>query len=242
MERREFLQTVLRAPLFAPLLSALPIDPDRGEISLISDQPQVDIPPLLRRLQSNVGHELRTFSFLNPDLCPNGMDLVLAKHGWRQVPPSFRADAAFSFHRLEQKTFPSLTLVTAGRIRDIRSWMSASGRYPKKAGLSASLLTIVSYPGSQAPKAAGKAVSLYKNGEKILQLPLGEDSIQKIPTNKGPLIVRVAGRRAWIEESPCRNKICVSTPPVFLAGERVICAPHHFLLEIQGPTVDTVIG
>ncbi len=33
------------------------------------------------------------------------------------------------------------------------------------------------------------------------------------------------------------------TPPVFLAGERIICAPNHFLLEIHGShSIDTVIG
>ena len=46
-----------------------------------------------------------------------------------------------------------------------------------------------------------------------------------------------------VDQSCCRNKICVATAPVALAGERIICAPNHFLLEIEGtPFVDTVIG
>jgi len=242
MERREFLQTFLRAPLFAPLLSALPMDGSQGGIYIISDHPQKDIPPLLKKLQSTSGSELRSFSFLNPDLCPKDMDVILARQGWRYAQLPLSADLTFSFHRLEQKTLPSLTLVKAGRIRDIRSWMHRPDRQSNKSGFPASLLTVVSFPGSQPPKAAGKTISLYKNGEKILQLPLSENITQKIPTKKGALIVRVAGRRAWIAESPCGNKICVSTPPVSLAGERIICAPHHFLLEIQGRAVDTVIG
>lgn len=33
------------------------------------------------------------------------------------------------------------------------------------------------------------------------------------------------------------------TPPVFLAGERIICAANYFLLEIHGShSIDTVIG
>lgn len=242
MERREFLQTVLRAPLFAPLLSALAIDPKKGEIYLISDQPQRDVPFLLGRLRSVVAQGLKTFSFLNPSLCPKGMDTALLKQGWTQVPLPLRADAAFSFHHLGQKTPPSLTLVREGRIHDIRSWISRLGPDSIKKGSPASLLTVVSFPDHQIPEAAGTRISLYKNGEKILQLPLDTNATQRVPTKEGPLIVRIAGRKARIVQSPCRNKICVSTPPVFLAGERIICAPHHFLLEIQGRTVDTVIG
>ncbi|MGD8534841.1 MAG: NusG domain II-containing protein, partial [Candidatus Aminicenantes bacterium] len=44
-------------------------------------------------------------------------------------------------------------------------------------------------------------------------------------------------------EASCHQKICLSHPPVSQAGERVICAPNNFLLEIQGTgLVDTVIG
>jgi hypothetical protein len=55
--------------------------------------------------------------------------------------------------------------------------------------------------------------------------------------------VRVESGSARVVESPCLHQICRNTPPISLSGERVICAPHHFLLEIQGPSgLDTVIG
>jgi hypothetical protein len=46
-----------------------------------------------------------------------------------------------------------------------------------------------------------------------------------------------------VVESPCRHQICRCTPPILVPGERIICAPNHLFLEIQGaPGLDTVIG
>jgi hypothetical protein len=111
-----------------------------------------------------------------------------------------------------------------------------------RAGSLASLLTTVTFSGKPASDVDGRLVSLFKDGHKIEQLPLVGRWTRCITTKKGPLTIRVNEGQAWVTESSCRHKICVSTRPVSKAGERIICAPNHFLLEIQGRRVDTVIG
>ncbi|MBN1225068.1 MAG: NusG domain II-containing protein [Candidatus Aminicenantes bacterium] len=242
MHRREFLQSLLAAPLSASQLPASPVDSKHGEIHLISDRPQVDIPPLFEHYQRSFGQEAKSFTCLNQD--PKSKELIraLKAQGWSHTARFEQAQVAFSFHRLEQKTLPSITFVKDGRIEDIRSWKY---RPPWQSLLNirpATLLTVASFIGRHPLGESGEAAVLYRNGQNILQLPLSESTTRKIPTKKGSLIIKVVDRRAWIHESSCRNKICISTPPVSLAGERIICAPNHFLMEIQGRAIDTAIG
>jgi len=111
-----------------------------------------------------------------------------------------------------------------------------------RAGSLASLLTIAAFAERPSPLKGGHSISLYKDGYPIEQRPLKGSWTRQISTKQGPITVRMHDGQAWIAESSCRHKICVSTPPISMAGERIICAPNHFLLEIQGRMVDTVIG
>jgi hypothetical protein len=104
-------------------------------------------------------------------------------------------------------------------------------------------LTLASFKKRKSGISAGEFVSIYKDGRRIEMFPLKESLSKSFRAGRDKITVRLEGGKAWVSESSCRHKICLSSPPVSLAGERIICAPNHFLLEIQGRhSIDTSIG
>jgi len=106
-----------------------------------------------------------------------------------------------------------------------------------------SWLTIASYNGRRVDPYQGASVSIYLEGQKVESISLEKNVFRKFQAERGNINVVVENGKAWVSDSSCRHKICFFTPPVSLAGERIICAPNHFFLEIQGSQyIDTVIG
>jgi hypothetical protein len=243
MNRRHFIQAILGTPLVTPLLFASHKAANNSQLYLISDQPQSYLYPLLEKIQDSSNPSQKTFVFLNPH--PNQEDLkrLLVNRGWSPALLPASADLAFSSSHLQHKASPSFSLVKNGKIRDIRTGkLTSLWQSMVKSGSLASLLTVAALAGKPLPLKNGHTIALYKNGYPIERHPFKGNWTRRIPTKHGPIIVRMHEGQAWIAASPCRHKICVSTPPVSKAGERIICAPSHFLLEIQGSEVDTVIG
>ena len=57
---------------------------------------------------------------------------------------------------------------------------------------------------------------------------------------KGPLgttVVRIHGNQAWVESSPCDNKICVSAGLLHRSGEFASCLPNKVLVMVKGSDV-----
>lgn len=245
MDRRRFLLTCLATvPALTP--SVLAADKTRygGELYLISDDPQDDLPALLREAEAFLPTgSRRAFTFLTPHPLEQRMRTRLAAFGWSPVPDRERANLTLSFSPLFQPARPSFTFVRDGRIWDIRSrgLRSLWDRMGRRSPLSATLTTAGFRP--DHGRARGEAAALYHQGRLKERIPLDRTGDRILPASNGRLVVRVSEGRARVLESPCRNKVCSSTPPVSLAGERIICAPNHFLLEIQGPGgLDAVIG
>ena len=79
----------------------------------------------------------------------------------------------------------------------------------------------------------GKEVVIKGQGfEKVYSL----NSNQKIKV-KGPLgytVVKIVDGKAWIENSPCREKICMKMGKISRVGQQVICVPNKVLVEVKG--------
>jgi hypothetical protein len=89
----------------------------------------------------------------------------------------------------------------------------------------------------------GKSISIFNQGKKTDSLSLDKNSIKSYRARQGRITVTVNNRRAWVTDSSCRHKICCLTPPISFAGERIICAPNRFLVEIDRTSlIDTSIG
>jgi hypothetical protein len=247
MERRDFFKIMLATPVLTPFI--LPSKKTRNELELflISEEPQMFLPLLLQQIQEyspNSPNEGRTFTFLNPHPRENGIKKTLSEKGWRFVHKPGSAHMILSFSPLLNKALPSFTLVRNGRIRDIRSrkvhsiWQEMNENHEPSSCLTiASLKTKISVP------SPGKFVSMYREEQKIETLSLEENGEKSFKTRGGRITVQIAGGKVWVTESSCRHKICLYSPPISLAGERIICAPNHFLLEIErSSAIDTVIG
>lgn len=54
---------------------------------------------------------------------------------------------------------------------------------------------------------------------------------------EGPLgitRVRIGEGEAWIEDSPCRDKLCVKMGKIKREGEQLICLPNRVVVELRG--------
>jgi len=244
MDRRGFFKTMLATPLLAPFLLASKTTQSDCELYLIADSPQMFIPYILEELQKYGVFTGRNFTLLNTHPREKDIRQVLSQKGWRYIQGPSRADLAVSFSCLRQNAFPSFTLVRKGEIWDIRSrklyslWKEMNeNRKPS------SCLTTASLKDRRAGLFAGESVSIFKDGHMIETVSLEENQSKSFPARKGKITVIVKDRKAWVSESSCSHKICLYTPPVSFAGERIICAPNHFLVEVQGRhSIDTVIG
>ena len=244
MDRRGFFKTILATPLITPLLLASKTKKKELELYLIADHPELFISSLLEELEQYTAGYGRNFTFLNPHPQESEMEQILSQKGWRYVQKPLQADLALSFSHLWQKALPSFTLVREGRICDIRSRKLYSiWRKMNESHNPSACLTIASFKNRQIKSFAGESVSIFKEGRKTKTISLKEDTSKSFRTNSGTIAVKIKDGKAWISGSSCPHKICLYSPPVSLAGERIICAPNHFLLEVQGShSVDTIIG
>jgi hypothetical protein len=245
MDRRSFFKsltaTVATVPALAPLLLASKETPSGLEIFVIADDPQRFLPELI--LQAGPAARGRFFaldSHPQTALTADG----LSRNGWFSAQTILEADFTLANRPLQAAAQPSFTVVKGGQVWDLRhSRLSPLWAKMTAGGQNSQLLTTVSFRHRLAPAQTGQRAALYRNGRLMARLPLDKNAKRSLETGKGLLTVAVEGLTARVDHSGCRNKICVATPPVALTGERIICAPNHFLLEIEGdPSVDTVIG
>jgi hypothetical protein len=244
MDRRDFIQKLITIPLLDPLLRISTGMTGDGELYLISEEPHTVLPRILRAMPFLQRNNRKRFAFLSPHPRQEGLRHILFRKGWVSSPSPDRAEMALSFSLLHNPVAPSFTYVKDGKIQDIRTpglfhvWQDMI-----RAHKPSSCLTTASFFSHKIPLFSGKFAAVYREGKKVEALPLERPLVRSYRTRAGRILVRVQDRKVWVVESSCRNKICCSVPSVSLSGERIICAPNHFFLEIQGArSVDTTIG
>lgn len=244
MDRRDFFKTALATPVLASLLLTSKKIKSDCDLYLITDDPQLFISLILEEVQKYVVKYGQNFTLLNPHPQGNSLRRILSQRDWIYVQKTYQADLTLSFTHLRHKALPSFTLVREGRIWDIRSRkLRTLWGEMNKNNKPSSCLTIASFKNSQSDPFSGEFVSVYKDGRKIDMISLQENFTKSFRAKGGKITLRVEDGIAWISESSCRHKICLYSPPVSLAGERIICVPNHFLLEIKGShSIDTAIG
>ena len=243
MDRRSFFRTILYTPLLTPFILNTKSKQKGFQFYVIADSPQFFLPTILQELQKYgmiLGHN---FNLLNLHPQEKALKRILAEQGWRLIPKSSQPDLSLSFCHLRHRALPSFTFIKEGKVWDLRSrklytlWKEMNRHSPS------SWLTIASFNAKRVDPYQGASVSIYLEGQKVESVSLEKNVFKKFQTERGNINVVVEKGRAWVSDSSCRHKICFFTPPVSLAGERIICAPNHFLLEIRGShCIDTVIG
>ncbi len=244
MDRRSFLNTILVSPVITSVLLATQKTGKNSELYLIADNPHDVIPLILNELSVYNIDPGKQFSFLTAHPQRDALSQALQRRGQALAADPQQADMTISFSLLQNQARPSFALIKNGRIWDVRTqkllrlWSTLNEHNPSTSGL-----TIVGFKQAKKREAQGQAVILFQNGRQIERVPLKGQKTEVLPGRLGDITLRIENGRAWISESSCRHQICRLSPPVSLTGERIICAPNHFLLEVQGGgSVDTVIG
>ncbi len=232
------------SPVLSSLFIGLKSIRTGGELFLINDTPHRFLPALLNELEKYALTKGRKFTFLNfsPQVQP--LQTALVHQGWKQISSPAAAILHVSFHRLQQKVAPSFTLVKAGHVLDIRSKaLSSLWARMNTSGQPSSLLTIIFFNNQKTLVPPGKKVTIYSDGRVVDKVSLNKNLVKTYTNPKGLVTVRIEKGKAWIQGASCPHKICCFSPPISTAGERIICAPSRFLLDIGGPSfVDTAIG
>jgi len=237
MNRRNFLKSLTLLPALSFSFHEIPKTP--FQLYILSSFPEEFLPPILEEGFKIGLIEKRNFLFSGYHPIRNKISFELYKRGWKESLKGIK----ISFQKLKQSESPSFTLILRNKIIDPRKGKLFSvWKRMKEKEDKTTFLTIISQKDSSF-LARGKFAEISISGKKIEKLPLSIQSRKIYTCPHGKIIVSVKNGKIWIEESSCHNKICIKTSPVFYVGERIICAPNRFLLEIKGNCgVDTSIG
>ncbi len=64
-----------------------------------------------------------------------------------------------------------------------------------------------------------------------------DPDVNRVVEVEGPIgITRVIieDGRAWVEDSPCRDKICIKMGTVSRPGEEAVCLPNRVIVQMKG--------
>jgi hypothetical protein len=244
MDRREFCQTIFVTPLLSPFLAALKIEDQGLHLYIISDIPQMFIPSIFEELERYGLVEGHNFTFLNSHPEQKSLSEILSKKGWKFVSSQSQTNLLISSNRLHHPTRSSFSLIKGGSILDIRTnhlksiWNEMHfHRAPSK------WLTTISFQPKKIDLYPGKYVSISINGHRIKKIPLNKNFSAVYQAHKGFVKIEIEQGKALVSGSSCVHQICKATLPVQYSGERIICAPNRFFLEIQGThSIDAIIG
>lgn len=243
MDRRNFFKSFLAAPLLTPFLLSSPRSSKETQLYLISDEPHKFSSLLLKELQKRKLFMDTRFRFLGFHPHKEQIRRELQRTGWIFNSHSSAAPVSISYTHLKQKVPPSFTFIKEGQVQDMRTqklfslWKEMSNQAPS------SSLTVFTFKKRPLPVSSGKYVLVYKEGTAVDRFSLHQNVRKSYSARQGKLGIQIKNREVQVLEASCARKICLHSHPISLAGERIICAPNHFLLEIRGDRfVDTSIG
>jgi len=69
-----------------------------------------------------------------------------------------------------------------------------------------------------------------------------EDRVINVEGPLGTTRVIIEDGEVWVEDSPCREKICIKMGRKKRVGEQIVCVPNRVIVEITGEneTVDAI--
>ncbi len=244
MDRRQFLKTLWACSLVSPLFLSFKPSKRQAYLYLVSDSPQDYLHLLLEEMRKKSLIAGSHFFPSNAQGPISDIKRVLRLKNWHYSENPGQANFLISFRKLLLPVNPSFVLINQGQIVDIRThalqplWLALN-----RNSNPSSLMTIVSSQPKKVLSHPGNYVNVYLDGRHLKKLPLNKAITEHYKTSRGSISIRIDNHQAQVIRSSCRHQICRLTPPISLAGERLICAPNHFLLEVEGsPELDTVIG
>ena len=97
-----------------------------------------------------------------------------------------------------------------------------------------SLLVVTGLSVSAWPRPGASAdVVIEASGQRWIY-PLGTDRTERVPGPRGDTTVVIRGGRAFVEDSPCPDKLCVRMPAISQPGQWIACLPNRVMVRIRG--------
>ena len=93
--------------------------------------------------------------------------------------------------------------------------------------------SIASYSSARVEPSGFTAVVHAAHGE-TYRLPLDTDTVVIVETDLGVNEVTVENARIRVTQSDCKNHDCMRQGAIYTPGQRIICLPHEFYIEIVG--------
>lgn len=93
--------------------------------------------------------------------------------------------------------------------------------------------SIASYSSARVEPSGLTAVVHAAHGE-TYRLPLDTDTVVIVETDLGTNEVTVENARIRVTQSDCKNHDCMRQGAIYTSGQRIICLPHEFYIEIVG--------
>lgn len=81
-------------------------------------------------------------------------------------------------------------------------------------------------------RSEGDAVKVTVDGELYGVFPLSRDTVEEIRAGDGVNRLVIKDGKAYVESASCPDEICKSHPPIFRAGESIICLPHRVVITV----------
>lgn len=233
---------MLTSSLTVPWFLAAKKNPGSVELYIIGDSPEEVLPTLLNELNRLSLYQVKNFAFIQEHPRQKAVELVFQNMGWKSSTPG-KAELIVGFTLLHTPARPSFTLIQDGRIRDLRSAKLYALWQQMQTWPAVRTLTTLTVNASFPQPQPGNTVAVRVGGQVIERLPLSRNIRRSLDTGSGRLTFLVDNGRVRVEESTCRHRVCVASSPVSLAGERIICAPNHFILEVEGRHwLDIIVG
>jgi hypothetical protein len=94
-------------------------------------------------------------------------------------------------------------------------------------------LTVIAFVSVSAYSGGGTAESVIieASGETYVYM-LDTDRTIEVPGPLGNTIVKIVDSKVFVEDSPCRDKLCVLAAPLNKAGEWNACMPNKVFIRI----------
>jgi len=89
--------------------------------------------------------------------------------------------------------------------------------------------SISAYAGKDAPQ----DVAIEASGVRWIY-PLNVDRQERVPGPLGDTVVIIKGGRAFVDDSPCPDKLCVHMPAISRPGQWIACLPNRVFVRVRG--------
>jgi hypothetical protein len=82
-------------------------------------------------------------------------------------------------------------------------------------------------------KEAAQDVVIEASGTRWIY-PLNADARERVAGPLGDTVVIIKGGRAFVEDSPCPDKLCVHMPAISQPGQWIACLPNRVFVRVRG--------